>query len=139
MSGTAFAATLITGADIKNGTITGADIAEGSITGGRLVPEAVDRYRAAPPTYKRTTSGNRQDQTAYCSAGDTAIGGGYEIYGAPGWTAEKNNPMPYPGDTSGTPGWTVSLKPIAGQNGTPAQTPSPGTWTVFVVCMKPAV
>ena len=139
------AATLITGADVKDGSLTGADVRNGSLTGfdvkngslggvdvrdGSLLAKDFKAGELSAPTTTivRLASLSIDPQrsggpVARCEAGEVATGGGFHVdTTAPGTTVYASQPYP----TGGKPtGWEAF-----------ADNPDtvPHTVTAYVIC-----
>lgn len=129
-AGSATAASLITGAQIKNGTVTGADVRNKSLTGKDVKPrslvarhlrgrlpvaslssEAVDELQQTIVTTRVAASVsigafNRAEASVECPEGQVATGGGGELIERP-WLGEIRRSAPIL-DGAGIPrGWTI--------------------------------
>jgi type VI protein secretion system component Hcp len=109
LGGSAYAATKITGADVKDGSLTGADIKDGSLV-------LKDFKKGQIPAGKRGAAGHKGDAGA---AGQTGATG---TPGAPG--------------TAGTPGPEGAQGPPGGSGETPA---GPATTERLTIAGSPAI
>jgi hypothetical protein len=142
LSGTAFAATVITTKQIKDGTILLKDInpkaraklkgAKGA-TGAKGDTGAPGANGATNVIVRDGTpvlavaNGATGIATAQCNAGERATGGGNSISGSAGWQVEES--FPTPGTTGSTPtGWRVDAL-----NGTGG----PANLVAIVICAAP--
>ena len=139
MSGTAYAAATITGADVVNGSLTGKDVKRNSLT-GRQIRESTLRgvlrgsrttiRSASIPVGANATNGNYNSRavSVACGPGEFAVSSGS------GW----NEP------TENLELATVYSRLTVHPSGTPtgatargsSDVPVPRTFTVFVLCAK---
>ena len=147
MSGSAVAASLITSAQIKDGTIKLRDIstkARNTLKGqtGPVGVRGVTGLQGAPGangangatnvvvrqgTASSVANGVSGIVTAQCNAGERATGGGNSVSGLGGWQVIES--FPTPGTAGSTPtGWRVDATNNTG---------SPNNLVAIVVCASP--
>ena len=148
MSGSAVAASLITSAQIKDGTIKLRDISTKArnalkgqtgpvgvrgVTGLQGAPGANGANGATNVVVRQGTpslavaNGASAIVTAQCNAGERATGGGNSVSGLGGWQVIES--FPTPGTAGSTPtGWRVDATNNTG---------SPNNLVAIVVCASP--
>lgn len=146
-AGSATAATVITGKQIRNGSVTGRDIKNRSISRADLKPGTIDKRKLSAATISQLTAtpasattatadveastGYATDVVASCPAGQVAVGGGAAFVDKPtvGLVVGSEPVI----DASGAPvGWKTTMR--KNLNATDPAPQSPNTIRGYAIC-----
>ena len=139
-AGSATAAQLITGADVRNNSLTTRDVRDGSLLAkdlrrGQLPATEVVIRRSPPLHYDFAPAGSTTvPNTARCEGGERVTGGGVTAPAASATLTDPTVVASQPIGASGNPptGWTGTVRYTLTEG--PAAAPAPQVW---VVCASP--
>lgn len=124
--GVAYAANMVTGAQVEDNTLTGIDVADGSLTGadvqdGSITAKDTNLFREPNHKWEWINAGTTKTVEAKCWADRKVISGGYRITSNPAGMRILQSEHNDNGD-----GWKVTVYADQG----------PGAITVAALCMN---